>query len=115
MEEIISLVKATVTTYIEGKRLEIPNNNKDILSEQLQCHSKEFVEQVCKFETEMFNVHPKHCEVCHQRRLNLQMTKKDICCRCNREKSEEHKFSHENNALPTWIDSDGTVRYSILI
>ena len=113
MEEIISLLRGVVSSYMEGKQMEIPNNNKDKLMEQVQSHSKEFVEQVCNFEKEMFNIHPKHCKICHQRRLNLQMAKKDICSRCNREKSEEHKFSHGNSALPTWIDSDGNVRYSI--
>jgi hypothetical protein len=72
-----------------------------------------YIQEVCNFEQRMYDIHPKHCIICHQRRLIMNVNKNNMCKRCSIEKHGIHKFSHDNRALPTWINEFGEVQFSL--
>jgi hypothetical protein len=96
----IADIKTHKKNYKTGKHTKIPSKNENHAKE----YDHNFVRQLFEFEDTMFNLHPKHCKICRQRRLNLVM-RNGICVRCNNEKGG-NKFTHKNNALPTWVDAD---------
>jgi hypothetical protein len=96
----IADIKTHKKNYKTGKHTKIPSKNENHIKE----YDRNFVRQLFEFEDTMFNLHPKHCKICRQRRLNLVM-RNGICVRCNNEKGG-NKFTHKNNALPTWVDAD---------
>jgi hypothetical protein len=96
----IADIKTHKKNYKKGKHTKIPSKNEN----HAKDYDRNFVRKLFEFEDTMFNLHPKHCKICRQRRLNL-VTRNGICVRCINEK-DENKFTHKNNALPTWVDAD---------
>jgi hypothetical protein len=95
--------------YYEGVRTTVPHNNIEEIKKKMD---NTFCQQLFEFEETMFNIHPKHCSICHQRRLNM-VVKFGVCSRCKAEKFV-NKFTHENRALPVWIDSEtGQIHYEL--
>jgi len=72
--------------------------------------SSMFLDEAFKMESSLLNCKFGFCMICRQRRLNLQTTN-NTCNRCSSSKNGM-LFSHENNALPTWIQGS-KVMYSV--
>ena len=86
-----------VSTYQAGKDMNIPNSNIHVDSNE---NSRQFIEETCRFEREMFNIHFSHCSTCRRRKINLHVNSNGVCSRCSKEKKGHNKFGHENSALP---------------
>ena len=98
---LITLLKYHRENYYKDMKTPIPHNNIKNLKKDLD---ENFCQQLFEFENTMFNIHSKHCSICHQRRLNI-VTKDGMCGRCRGEHFQ-NKFTHANNALPVWVDSE---------
>ena len=98
---LITFLRHYKVNYYKDLKTVIPHNNIKQLTSNLD---KNYCQQLFQFEETMFNLHPKHCTVCHQRRLNMGV-KTGVCDRCRGEHFI-NKFTHNNNALPVWIDAE---------
>jgi hypothetical protein len=110
INEAINHLLRVVFTYQAGKDMNIPNSNIHIDSHE---NSRQFIEETCRFEREMFNIHFSHCSTCHRRKINLHVNSNGVCSRCSKEKKGHNKFGHENSALPLWIDTDGNKHFEL--
>jgi hypothetical protein len=110
INEAINHLLRIVSTYQAGKDMNIPNSNIHIDSNE---NSRQFIEETCRFEREMFNIHFSHCSTCHRRKINLHVNSNGVCSRCSKEKKGHNKFGHENSALPLWIDKDGNKHFEL--
>ena len=109
LDRMVKVLTYHQQNYYEGVKTSIPHNNIEKIKKKLD---KTFCQQLFEFEETMFNIHPKHCSICHQRRLNM-VVKDGICSRCRGE-SFRNKFTHDNHALPVWVDSEtGQVHYEL--
>ena len=109
INEAINHLLRIVSSYQSGKDMNIPNKTNQDDSEE---SSRQFIEETCRFEREMFNLHFNNCSVCRRRKLNLQVNSNGVCIRCSKEK-KGHKFGHENSALPIWTDKEGKKHYEL--
>jgi hypothetical protein len=100
-DRMIKVLTYHKENYYKDLKTSIPHNNIEKLKKNLD---KNYCQQLFKFEETMFNIHPKHCTICHQRRLNM-VVKTGMCGRCKGEHFM-NKFTHDNNALPVWVDSE---------
>ena len=100
-DRMIKVLTYHKENYYKDLKTSIPHNNIEKLKKNLD---KNYCQQLFKFEETMFNIHPKHCTICHQRKLNM-VVKEGICSRCKGEHFI-NKFTHNNKALPVWIDSE---------
>jgi len=98
---LTTFLKHYKVNYYKDLKTSIPHNNIEKLKKNLD---KNYCQQLFQFEETMFNIHPKHCTICHQRRLNM-VVKTGMCGRCKGEHFM-NKFTHDNNALPVWVDSE---------
>ena len=109
INEAINHLLRIVSTYQSGKDMNIPNKT---IQDDSDESSRQFIEETCRFEREMFNLHFNNCNVCRRRKLNLQVNSNGVCSRCSKEK-KGHKFGHENSALPIWTDKEGKKHYEL--
>ena len=100
-DRMIKVLTYHKENYYKDLKTSIPHNNIEKLKKNLD---KNYCQQLFQFEETMFNIHPKHCTICHQRKLNM-VVKEGICSRCKGEHFI-NKFTHNNKALPVWIDSE---------
>jgi len=100
-DRMIKVLTYHKENYYKDLKTSIPHNNIKKIQRNLD---KNFCQQLFQFEETMFNIHPKHCTICHQRKLNM-VVKEGICSRCKGEHFI-NKFTHNNKALPVWIDSE---------
>ena len=100
-DRMIKVLTYHKENYYKDLKTSIPHNNIEKLKKNLD---KNYCQQLFQFEETMFNIHPKHCTICHQRRLNM-VVKTGMCGRCKGEHFM-NKFTHDNNALPVWVDSE---------
>lgn len=106
---MIKVLDSMKKNYLQGVKTPIPHSNIQKMKKKLD---NTFCHQLFEFEETMFNIHPKHCSICHQRRMNMTV-KNGICNRC-RSENFINKFTHDNKALPVWIDSEtGIVHYEL--
>jgi len=99
-DRMINVLKYHKENYFKDVKTSIPHNNIKQLQRNLD---KNFCQQLFEFEETMFNIHPKHCSICHQRKLNM-VVKRGMCGRCRGEHFQ-NRFTHDNKALPVWIDA----------
>jgi len=86
------------------------NPSYSILSEERNDVHAQFIKSTLQFEGNVYDISFKTCNICQQRRLNLNL-KDDICSRCEGQKSN-YSFSHANKALPSWIRNN-TIMYCV--